>query len=169
MKRLKGLAIAASLLMLTAVAVLPAAAEMSTIYGTVNIGNQDRDGHDKKTKHSFNAPVEGDGVIVIRSTAVAAEKKEHRDKEKELKKDRTFRKVKIELNGKEVAEQRHFEKGVEELRYNVNLLASNTMKVQVKGCKECSLELSVLGNTDAGPVITPPAAPPAPPTPPPLF
>ena len=166
MKRLKGLAIAASLLMFTAVAALPAAADMSTIYGTVNIGNHDRDGHDKKTKHRFNAPVEGDGVIVIRSTAAATGTKEHRDGEKDFQKDRTFRKVKIELNGDEVAEQRHFDKGVEELRYNVNLLASNTMKVKVKGCKECSLQLSVLGNTEAVQAIAPPAAPP---TPPPLF
>ena len=166
MKRLKGLAIAASLLMFTAVAALPAAADMSTIYGTVNIGNHDKDGHDKRTKHRFNAPVEGDGVIVIRSIVEGTEKKERHGTDKELNKDKTFRKLKIVLNGEEVAEQRHFDKGVEELRYNVNLLASNTMKVKVKGCKECSLQLSVLGNTEAVQAIAPPAAPP---TPPPLF
>lgn len=169
MKRLKGIAIAASLLMLTAVSALPAAAGMTTIYGTVNIGNFDRDGHDKDTKHRFSAPVEGPGVIVIRSTPPATTAEDHHgrrhNEEKEFKKDNTFRKVKIEFNGEEVVSQRHFEKGVEELRYDVPLLASNTMKVKVKGCKKCSLQLSVLGNSESGSsqITAPPVPPPPPP------
>lgn len=154
--------------MFTAIVAMPAAAEMTTVYGTVNIGNHDRNGHDKRTKHRFNAPVEGDGVIVIKSSAIAQEKRGRRHERHEgddSRKDDTFRKIKIELNGEEVAEQRHFEKGVQELRYNVHLLASNVMKVKVKGCRKCSLELSVLENreSDDSPITATPVPPPPPP------
>ncbi len=168
MKRLKGLAIVSSLFLFTAATALPAAAEMSTIYGTVHIGSHDNRDHDRNTKHHFNAPVPGEGVIVIKSTP--SKNGSHRHD-----KDRTFKKVKIEINGEEAVEQRHFNKGVEELRYNVPLLASNTMKVKVKACKECALELSVLGSTESAPEEplppTPPVEtlPPTPPVPPPLF
>lgn len=161
MKRLRGLAIVSSLFLFTAATALPAAAEMSTIYGTVHIGSHDNRDHDRNTKHHFNAPVPGEGVIVIKSAP--SKKGSHRHDGDE---DRTFSKVKIEINGEEAVEQRHFNKGVEELRYNVPLLSSNTMKVKVKACKECSLELFVLGNTENAPVET---LPPTPPVPPPLF
>lgn len=152
--------------MFVAVTALPAAAQMSTVYGTVYIGNHDRNRHDKRTKHHFNAPVPGEGVIVIRSTAAGTHEKpdHHRHEGDDSDKDRSFRKVKIELNGEEVAEQRRFKKGVEELRYDVDLLASNTMKVKVKGCNECSLELSVLGQAQApAPPLSPVTAIPVPP------
>lgn len=168
MKRLKGLAIAASLIMFTAIVAMPAAAEMTTIYGTVNIGNHDWTGHDKRTKHRFSAPVEGDGVIVIKSSGVSPDNRGRRhDEESGERSERsnTFHKVKIKLNDEEVAAQNHFDKGTQELRYNVHLLQSNVMKVTVDGCRSCSLELSVLENRDSAesPITAPPVPPPPPP------
>lgn len=149
MKRLKTLAVISSLLFFTAAGV--AQAEMATIYGPVYFSkaNKKEHGHDKDFKVTFTAPVPGSGVIVVRNGADAGKKYR-------------ISKVEIELNGQEVARPRDFNKNADVVNYNIELLADNEMKIEVESCKDCKIEVSVLGEKPVVREVPVPVVAPAP-------
>ncbi len=167
MKIIKGIATASSLLIFVAATALPAMADMGVIYGTVNIK-----GHSRHARFHFNAPVPGDGVIVLKSVAKAHDEghsgTHRRDNDRDLYRDNPFRQVKIKFNGEEVVAQRHITNGATEFRYNVALKADNNMNLKVVSCKDCTVQLTVLGNTAAPPPTLPTTAPALPTTAPAL-
>lgn len=157
MKILKGTSIAAALVFSIGMAA-GASAEMTNVFGPIYITkhkherhearhesrhearsgsrHEARHGHGKHKKEAefrFTAPVPGKGVLIVRNAARSGEKR-HRVSSAE-----------IELNGHEVADEKDFNKKVEELRFDVDLLAENTMEIEVKSCKHCELEVTVIG------------------------
>lgn len=136
MKRLKSLAVISSLLLFGAAGI--AQAEMAAIYGPVYITKAK--GHEDDVKLSFTAPVPGSGVIVIKNGADSGKK--HRVSQAEL-----------ELNGQDVARPRDFNKKAEVIEYNVQLLANNELEVEVESCRQCKIEITVLGEKPAPPEL----------------
>ncbi len=126
-------------------------AEMGLIFGPVHVEKtkKDKEDHGKEAKFTFTAPVPGNGVIVIKNGG---------DKGSRYR----ATSAKVELNDEKVASPRDFKKGVAVMGYDVTLLADNELEVKVKSCKECFIEVTVLGEK-GGEVITPPAPPAAPP------
>lgn len=155
MKRLKTLAVISSLLFFAAAGV--AQAEMTTIYGPVYFSKANKEkhnhgnGHDKDFKVTFQAPLPGKGIIIVKNGAESGKK---------------YRvgKAEIELNGQEIARPKDFNKNAEVIEYSVDLLADNEMKVEVESCKACKIEVSVLGEIPIvrevpQPVLAPEPAP----------
>lgn len=145
MKRFS-IALASSLFFLAAASV--ATAEMTTIYGPVYVAKTKAkdEHHRKEAKLSFSAPVPGKGVIVVKNGGDSGKKARVASAE-------------IELNGIEIADRKDFNKNEEVLNIEVDLLAQNDMEVEVKSCKECELEIVVMGEM---PVAPPPRVEPAP-------
>lgn len=114
-----------------------AQAEMSAIYGPVYITK----GHGKDVRLSFSAPVPGNGVIIIKNGVDSGKKYR-------------VSKAEIELNGRQIARPNDFNKNLDVLQYDVSLLANNEMEVDVESCKECKIEITVLGEK---PVVRLPA------------
>ncbi|MBI5642194.1 MAG: hypothetical protein HY954_01820 [Deltaproteobacteria bacterium] len=126
-------------------AVSSAQAEMTTIYGPVYVTKtKGSEHHKEKTKFTFSAPVAGSGVLIVKNGGDSGKKARVSSAE-------------IELNGEEVADENNFNKNVEKLQFNVQLLADNEIEVEIKSCKSCELEISVMGEQAA--VKTPPARP----------
>ncbi|TAN63347.1 hypothetical protein EPN18_02690 [bacterium] len=143
MKRFYGLAAAiTAALMLAAFVADVAKAEMVDIYGPVYIAKTKHHGHERKSKLTFSAPVAGAGVIIIKNGGDSGVK--YRVKSAE-----------IELNENDVARPRDFNANVAVLRYNVELLASNELEVDIESCKECELSITVQGEAAVTPVIRP--------------
>ncbi len=151
MKRLKTLAVIASLLFFAAAGV--AQAEMTTIYGPVYFSKANKEknnhGHDKDFKVTFTAPLPGKGVIIVKNGAESGKKYR-------------VSKAEIELNGQEIARPKDFKKNAEVIEYNVELLADNEMKVEVESCKVCKIEVSVLGEIPVVREVPPPVVAPEP-------
>lgn len=178
--RMKSLAVISSMFFLAAA---PAAAELVPIYGPVYVskikaddngrhrdGRHDRDGEererdhqrehgdrehgdghekrDKETKITFTAPVAGDGLIIVKNGA---------DQGKKAR----VGKAEIELNGQEIAKAKDFNKETDTLQYSVKLLSTNELEVEVESCRECKIEITVLGQK---PEPTPPTRVPTAPT-----
>lgn len=116
-------------------------AGLTTIYGPVYVAKTKEKGehHRKETKLSFSAPVPGKGVIVVKNGGDSGKKARVASAE-------------IELNGQEIADRSDFNKTEEVFEFEVDLLAQNDMEVEVKSCKECELEIVVMGEE----VIAPP-------------
>lgn len=123
-----------------------AEAEMTTIYGPVYVtkAKKEHGHHEDKTKLTFTAPVPGSGKIVIKNGGDGGKKSRAASAE-------------VELNGVEVADESDFNKNVTELTYDVTLLADNEMEVEVKSCKECEIQITVMGEKAAepAPVVLP--------------
>lgn len=141
----RSIAVVSALLFLTAA--LAAEAEMTTIYGPVFVtkAKKEHGHHEDKTKLTFTAPVPGAGKIVIKNGGDGGKKSRVASAE-------------VELNGVEVADEHDFNKNVTELTYDVTLLADNEMEVEVKSCKECELQITVMGDKAApapAPVVLP--------------
>lgn len=117
-----------------------AAAELVPIYGPVYVAKtKDKSEHHRKEAHlTFNAPVPGKGVIVVKNGGDSG------------KKGRVSA-AEIDLNGREVADKKDFRKTAEVLEFNVDLLAANDMEVEVKSCRECVLEITVMGERPVPP------------------
>lgn len=117
-----------------------AAAELVPIYGPVYIAKTKEKGehHRKETKLTFTAPVQGKGVLVVRNGGDSGKRARVSSAE-------------IELNGREIAEKRDFNKKVTVLNFDVDLLATNEMEVKVRSCRECELEITVMGEKPAPP------------------
>lgn len=117
-----------------------AAAELVPIYGPVYIAKTKHHGehHDKETKLSFTAPVQGKGVLIVKNGGDSG-------------KSARVSSAEIELNGKEIAEKRDFKKKAAVLNFEVDLLATNEMEVEVRSCRECELEITVMGEKPAPP------------------
>lgn len=143
MKIFYGLAAAiTAALMLAAFVADVAKAEMVDIYGPVYIAKTKHYGHEKESKLTFNAPVAGAGVIIIKNGGDSGAK--YRVKSAE-----------IELNDNDLARPRDFNAKVAELRYYVELLAVNELEVDIESCKECELSITVQGEAAVTPVIRP--------------
>lgn len=144
MKRFS-IALASSVFFLAAVG--GAYAEMVPIYGPVYVAKTKDKGehHRKEAKLAFSAPVPGKGIIVVKNGGDSGKKARVASAE-------------IELNGKEVADREDFNKKTEVLEIDVDLLAQNDMEVEVKSCRECELEIVVMGEK---PVAPPPRVAPA--------
>lgn len=139
----RSIAVISSLIFLAAAGV--AEAEMTTIYGPVYITKAKKDDsrHKDKTVLTFTAPVPGSGQIVIKNGGDGGKKSRAASAE-------------VELNGEEVADEDDFNKNVTELTYDVTLLADNEMKVEVQSCKECEIQITVMGEKAApAPVVLP--------------
>lgn len=144
MKRFSGFALASALLFFAAGTV--AEAEMVTIYGPVYVSKtKQHHGHGKESKFTFSAPLPGPGVIVVKNGGDSGKKARVGSAE-------------IEFNGVRVARPKDFNKNVTTLSYNVTLSAENKMEVEVESCKECEIEITVLG--ESAPAIEPPPPPP---------
>lgn len=143
-----------------------AQAELETIYGPVYVTRAKHDGHSHKvtvdeveksadkdakergrehrvskdTDFTFTAPVPGAGIIIVKNGGIAG----HRGR---------VSSAEIELNDKKIADRKDFNKQVEVLRFNVDLKAENELEIDIKSCKECELEITVLGEK---PVVLPP-------------
>lgn len=148
MKMLKGFTILLSLMFVLGV-MKAAQAELQTIYGPIYVtkakaeGKYKEDGAEttataavkaeKETRFPFIAPVPGAGIIVIKNGGDSGKK--HRVSSAEVK-----------LNGVEIAHESDFNKNVETLQYDVQLLQGmNELEVELKSCKECEIEITVLG------------------------
>jgi len=133
MKRFKTLAVLSSLFVFAAAGA--AQAEMAAIYGPVYITKSNHEHHEKKEGEStlkFTAPVPGNGVIIIKNGGDSG------------KRSRVST-AKIELNNVEVAKEKDFNRNVDSLQFNVALQADNEMEVEVEDCRNCELEVTVLG------------------------
>ncbi|HEY4707374.1 MAG TPA: hypothetical protein VII64_07935 [Thermodesulfobacteriota bacterium] len=130
-----------------------AVAELVPIYGPVYVAKTKKDNTgDKEAKFLFTAPVPGSGKIVVKNGGDSGKKSRAASAE-------------IDLNGNEIAKRKDFNKNISLIEYEVNLLSENKMEVEVKSCKGCEIEITVLGEKPA------PAPPPLPPerlAPPPL-
>lgn len=128
-----------------------AVAELIPIYGPVYISKTKENGehHSKETKLSFTAPVQGKGVLVVKNGGDSGKRARVSSAE-------------IELNGKDIAEKRDFKKNVTVLNFDVDLLATNEMEVEVKSCRECELEITVMGEKPAPPPVREVVAAPVP-------
>lgn len=117
-----------------------AAAELIPIYGPVYIAKTKEKGehHHKESKLSFTAPVQGKGVLVVKNGGDSGKRARVSSAE-------------IELNGNEIAEKRDFNKKVTVLNFDVDLLSTNEMEVDIKSCRECELEITVMGEKPAPP------------------
>lgn len=95
---------------------------------------KDHRGHDneKKAEFTFAATPGSKGVMIVKNGGDTG--KRHRVSSME-----------IELNDKEIASERHFNKNVEEMSYDIDLLADNELEVEIKSCKGCEVEITVLG------------------------
>jgi len=135
-----------------------AEAELQTIYGPVYVtraktgdhhrvvrgteverhGDKDTAEHEhghkvkKNTDFTFTAPVPGAGIIIVKNGGIAGHKGRVSSAE-------------IELNDEKIADRKDFNKQVEVLRFNVDLQADNELEVEIKSCRECELEITVLG------------------------
>ncbi len=139
----RSIAVVSAILFLAAAGA--AEAEMTTIYGPVYVtkAKKEHGHHEDKTKLTFTAPVPGAGKIVIKNGGDGGKKSRVASAE-------------VELNGVEVADEHDFNKNVTELTYDVTLLADNEMEVEVKSCKECELQITVMGEKAApAPVVLP--------------
>lgn len=127
--------------------------ELVPIYGPVYVAKTKKDNTgDKEAKFLFTAPVPGSGKIVVKNGGDSGKKSRAASAE-------------IDLNGNEIAKRKDFNKNISLIEYEVNLLSENKMEVEVKSCKGCEIEITVLGEKPA------PAPPPLPPerlAPPPL-
>lgn len=137
---MKRLSIAVMSSMFFFAAVGGAAAELVTIYGPVYVAKtKERGEHHKKEAHlTFTAPVPGKGLLVVKNGGESGKRARVSSAE-------------IDLNGKEIAEKRDFKKTASVLEFEVELLATNKMEVEVKSCKECELEIIVMGEKPAPP------------------
>lgn len=117
-----------------------AAAELVPIYGPVFVTKTKDKGehHRKETKLKFSAPVPGKGLLVVRNGG---------DQGKRAR----VSSAEIELNDREIADKRDFNKTVDRLEFEVDLLATNKMEVEVKSCRECEIEITVMGERPAPP------------------
>src|SRR3990170_3378055 len=108
-------------------------AEMGTIYGPVYVAKH-KHHHDgeKEAKFLFTAPVPGKGTIVVKNGGDSD--KRHR-----------VSSAKIELNDKKVGYEKDFNKKVKVVKYDVDLLAKNELEVEVKSCRDCEVEITVIG------------------------
>jgi len=131
MNRLKGYGLLIIVLTLFAF-VGTSQADMVTIYGPVYVSKTKKDSHEKDSEFKFTAAVAGNGVIVIRNGG-------------DSNKDHRVSSAEVEFNDEKIASERDFNKNVEELRYDVTLQADNELEVEVKSCKKCELEITVLG------------------------
>ncbi|MEK6790635.1 MAG: hypothetical protein AABY45_02920 [Deltaproteobacteria bacterium] len=74
--------------------------------------------------------------------------------------------VKLELNDRHISNRADLFERDAEFRLPVELLKDNELEVKIKSCKDCEVELSVLGERPAPPAPAPPAPDPnAPPLP----
>lgn len=137
MKRLKVLSIVSSLFFFAAAGA--AQAQLTRIYGPAYITHSKEEHKDKGVKLTFTAPVPGPGVVVVKNGGDSG-------------KSSRVSSAEIELNGKKVASQKDFNKNVDSLQFNVNLLADNEMEVEVESCNTCEIEVTVLGEE---PVLLP--------------
>lgn len=135
-----------------------AEAELETIYGPVYVTKakveehhrhdaeegKKHEGHDGKVERdsgfTFRAPVPGAGIIIVKNGGTFG----HRGR---------VASAEIELNDQKVAGHKDFNKHVEILRFNVDLRTENELEVEVKSCRNCELEITVLGEK---PVELPP-------------
>jgi hypothetical protein len=109
-----------------------AMAEEGTIYGPVYLSRGDMSHHHGGTTLTFTAPVAGEGVVVITNGGDSGKKSR-------------VSSAKIKFNGEKIASPRKFNKKVHEIRIDVDLLLDNEMKVKIKSCKRCELEIYVTG------------------------
>ena len=128
-----------------------AVAELVPIYGPIYISKTKEKGehHGKETKLSFTAPVQGKGVLVVKNGGDSGKRARVSSAE-------------IELNGKEIAEKRDFNKKATVLNFDIDLLATNEMEVEVKSCRECELEITIMGERPAPVPVRAVAAQPVP-------
>lgn len=129
MKRLKGLIAVSSLFVFAAAGVVEA--EMVTVYGPVYISKTKEHGSDK-SKLTFTAPTPGAGIIVVKNGG-------------DTGKESRVSSAKVELNGKDVVREKDFNKKVDTVQVNVDLLAENELEVEVESCKRCEIEVTVMG------------------------
>lgn len=141
MKRLRNLALISSLLVFTGSIAIEAHAELTTIFGPVYVSKTKGD-HEKEAKLKFTAPVPGNGVLVIKNGGDSGE-------------GARVSSAEVELNGKDIAKKRDFNKNVDLLKFDVQLLAENELEVEVKSCKECELEISIMGEAALPPRALP--------------
>lgn len=142
MKMLKYLAMAVTLLFLPGLQ-FDVLAEMVTVYGPVYIAKTKGHEHEKETKLHFTAPTPGAGIVVVKNGGDSGKKQR-------------VSSAKIELNEDKLAGEKDFNKNVAELRFNVQLKAENELEVKIHSCKDCELEITVLGEPA---VVTPPTPP----------
>ena len=142
MKRLFGIAAA---LVFTVGMADAALAEMGTIYGPVYIVKNNHNGHEHDTKLKFQAPVPGDGVIVVKNGGDSGRKYR-------------VSSATVELNEKTIVRHRDLNHEVDVIQRKVTLKDVNELEVRVESCKECELEITVMGEKPA-PAPPPPAAP----------
>ncbi len=107
-------------------------------------GDKDKHGHkikkEKDSDFTFTAPVPGAGIIIVKNGGSAGNRGR-------------VSSAKIELNDEKIADRRDFNKQVEVLRFHVDLRTDNELEVDIKSCRECELEITILGDK---PVVLPP-------------
>lgn len=120
-------------------------AAMTPVFGPVYVEGNDCKRHDTKAgDFTFTAPVPGKGVLVVKTWKSPDSRSRHRD-------EAGFKGAKIELNDQKIVKEKHFEKNVQVLNFDIDLLASNELEVKFKTCKKCEIEISVLGEAEAAP------------------
>ncbi|HCY12066.1 MAG TPA: hypothetical protein DHU82_12460 [Deltaproteobacteria bacterium] len=130
-----------------------AQAELVPIYGPVYVAKSEKDVEHRGTeaRFTFSAPVAGSGKIVVKNGGDSGKRSRAASAE-------------IELNGLDVAKRKDFNKHVEVLEYEVSLLSENKMEVEVKSCRKCEIEITVMGEKPAPlPAPLPPERAPLPP------
>ena len=149
MKILKTLTAVMALLITFGVAE-SAMAAVGKIYGPVYLRMGKKSDHVKSTVLTFSAPVPGKGVVVIKNGGDSGKKSR-------------VNSAKIKLNGKTIVKPSNFSNGhhrkfdkkshkkhkrshrIHELKVDVDLLSDNEIKVKIKSCKRCELEIYVMG------------------------
>lgn len=150
MKMLKGFTILLSMMFVLGV-MKAAQAELTSVLGPVQITSKAKhDDHgkehhhgDRKKEAKFTFPsVAGGGIVIIKNSGDS--------------KNKGISSAEIKLNGHEIADE-DFATGVDTLQYNVDLLPTNELEVEVKSCKECVITVEVKGEKSGSP--TPPLPP----------
>lgn len=119
-----------------------AQAEMVNLLGPVYIVKHLNDGTGGTPNDAgfvFRAPVPGKGVIIVRNGGDSGE-------------TARVSSARVELNNMEIAGESDFNKGVQQLSYDVDLKALNELKAVIRSCEKCEIEITVLG--EAPPAVT---------------
>lgn len=132
-----------------------AQSEMITIFGPVFLSKTTHEDHDKEVSFKFSAPQPGNGLIIVKKMGNADSRKKARHWH-----------VKLELNDRHISSRTDVDKHDAVLGLPVELLKDNELEVKIKSCKDCEVELAVLGERPAPPPPAPPLAPPNPNAPP---
>lgn len=116
-------------------------AEMSSIFGPVYVAKHatNQDGPRVAT-FTYASPFLTNGVLVVRNGGDTGYP--HR-----------VSSITLKHNGMKIGSEKDFNKNVEEMRYDLDILGDNVLEVEVRSCNTCEVEVTVLADRPCPPTL----------------